>query len=236
MKKNLIVDDENTVCKSINKILSRKGYIVENSYSAEEAIRKIKKTSYDLVITDIKMPEMNGLELLEIVKEYYPDLSVVLITGYPSVDTAKRAFKLGAADYLSKPFTSNELTKTAERALNKIKTNEKFYTLLEEDINDKNAGKVLSGIIDDDLQSVSEIPSILDTKTKALISIAISICAQRQWCIGFYVKKAFENGATRKEILYAASMAFSIVGEPGPMYIIPLREALDLFDTQCDFG
>lgn len=120
-EKILVVDDEQTVCNSIKKILSRKGYVVENSLNAEEAMIKMKNTSYDLVITDMKMPKISGLELLEIVKDYYPELEVVLITGYASVDTAIEAIKLGASDYLPKPFTPDELLEVAEKAIKKRK-------------------------------------------------------------------------------------------------------------------
>ena len=120
-EKILVVDDEKTVCESVNKIFSRKGYTVDDSLNAKEAMEKIKKTSYDLVITDMKMPEMGGLELLEIIKDYYPELEVILITGYPSTDTADKAIKLGAADYIPKPFTPDEIIEIAEKALKRRK-------------------------------------------------------------------------------------------------------------------
>jgi DNA-binding response OmpR family regulator len=121
-EKILVVDDEKTVCDSIKKILTRRGYEVENSLDADEAIKKIKETSYDLVITDLMMPKTNGIELLQIIKQHYPELEVVLITGYASIDTAVKATKLGAADYLPKPFTPDELTTITRKALEKSKT------------------------------------------------------------------------------------------------------------------
>ena len=120
-EKILIVDDEQTVCNSVKKILSRKGYEVDDSLNVEEAIDKINKTSYDLVITDLMMPKTSGMELLEIVKENYPELDVIMITGYASIDSAVKATKLGASDYLPKPFTSNELTDITKKVLYKKK-------------------------------------------------------------------------------------------------------------------
>ena len=76
----------------------------------------------------------------------------------------------------------------------------------------------------------SEKPSVLGSKTKELINIALSICAQCQWCIAFHVKGAFEKGATREEIIDAASMAVLMHGGPALMYMIPLMEALSEFD------
>ena len=166
-EKILVVDDEQTVCNSIKKILSRKGYSVDNSLNAEEAMMKIKSTSYDLVITDMKMPKISGLELLEIVKDYYPELEVVLITGYASVDTAIEAMKLGASDYLPKPFTPDELIEIAEKAIKKRqdkvslgqKTDEKektvyssgFDFIVKKDNTDFEVDKSSSDIVDVDL-------------------------------------------------------------------------------------
>ena len=132
-EKILIVDDEKTVCDSVNKIFSRKGYTVEDSLNATEAMEKIKSTTYDLIITDMKMPGIGGLELLELVKDYYPELEVILITGYPSADTADKAKELGAADYISKPFTPDELIETAERALKKRKRLEEEIQKIEKE-------------------------------------------------------------------------------------------------------
>jgi len=80
--------------------------------------------------------------------------------------------------------------------------------------------------------AATEKPSILDSKTKELINIALSICAQCQWCIAMHVKGAFKKGATRAEIIDAASMAIMMHGGPALMYMIPLMEALDEFDLK----
>jgi DNA-binding NtrC family response regulator len=116
-QKILVVDDEKTVCDSIKKILSRKGYEVDNTLNADDAVQKIKENTYDLVITDLMMPKISGMELLQMVKEHYPELEVVVVTGYASIDTAVEATKLGAADYLPKPFTPQELTEITKKAL-----------------------------------------------------------------------------------------------------------------------
>jgi DNA-binding response OmpR family regulator len=120
-EKILVVDDEETVCQSIKKILSRKGYSVEKALSADEAIKKIDTTNYNLVITDLMMPKTSGIELLQIIREHYPELEVVMITGYASIESAVKATKLGATSYLPKPFTPDELTKVTEEALTKAK-------------------------------------------------------------------------------------------------------------------
>jgi len=113
----LIVDDEEGICRSVKRILSRKGYSVSEALDAAEAVKKIKETPFDLVITDLMMPKTSGMELLQIIRENYSDLDVVMITGYASIDSAVKAIKKGAAAYLPKPFTPDELTSITEKAL-----------------------------------------------------------------------------------------------------------------------
>lgn len=120
-EKILVVDDEQTVCTSIQKILSRRGYSVDNSLSAKDAVAKIKENKFDVVITDLMMPGTNGMELLEIIKKHYPELEVILITGYASIETAVKATRMGASDYLPKPFTPDELTEVTKKAIERKK-------------------------------------------------------------------------------------------------------------------
>lgn len=116
-EKILVVDDEEIVCQSIKKILSRKGYEIENALNVEDAVNKINQTSFDLVITDLMMPKTNGMELMQIIRDHYPELEVIMITGYASIETAVKATKLGASSYLPKPFTPDELAEATKNAL-----------------------------------------------------------------------------------------------------------------------
>jgi len=116
-EKILVVDDEESVCHSIGKILTRKGFVVDNSLDVEDAVKKMSKTSFDLVITDLMMPKTSGMELLQIVRDHYPELDVIMVTGYASIESAVKATKLGAAAYLPKPFTPDELMRVTEQAL-----------------------------------------------------------------------------------------------------------------------
>lgn len=126
-EKILVVDDEETVCQSIKKILSRKGYTVENALDVESAMKKISDSQFDLVITDLMMPKTNGMELLQIIRDHYPELEVIMITGYASIESAVKATKLGATSYLPKPFTPDELTDVTKKALitRKVKIEER---------------------------------------------------------------------------------------------------------------
>jgi DNA-binding NtrC family response regulator len=116
-EKILVVDDEENVCRSVRKILSRKGYTVADALNVADAVKKINETSFDLVITDLMMPKTNGMELLQIIRDDYPELDVIMITGYASIDSAVKATKLGATGYLSKPFTPDELMTVTEKTL-----------------------------------------------------------------------------------------------------------------------
>ena len=115
--KIIVVDDEEQICKSVEKILVKNNYKVIHATSAEEAMEKMAKESFSLLISDIVMPDMNGLELLKMVKKQWPLTKAVMMTAYASTDTAVKAIRLGALDYLSKPFTPDELRSTVELAL-----------------------------------------------------------------------------------------------------------------------
>ena len=116
-KKILVVDDEKGICENVHKILAKKNYEVTQALSAQEALEKMAKESYSLLISDIVMPEKNGLELLKLVKEQWPLTKVIIMTAYASTDTAMKAIRLGALDYIPKPFTPKEIRDTVEKAL-----------------------------------------------------------------------------------------------------------------------
>jgi DNA-binding NtrC family response regulator len=145
-EKILVVDDESTICDSVKKILSRKGYAVENTLNATDAIERIKKEKFDILITDLMMPQVSGMELIELVKKYYPEIDVLVITGYATIETAVQATKLGALDYIQKPFTPNELTDRIQKAVELRKNRNK-----DEGENEKKEIKKVEDIIDIDM-------------------------------------------------------------------------------------
>jgi DNA-binding NtrC family response regulator len=113
----LVVDDEEIVIRSCLRILGGGDYEVEAAQSGEEALKKIGEERYDVLILDIMMPKMDGLEVLQRVKEAHPDIDIIMVTGLAQIETAVRAMKLGAFDYLPKPFDPDELRLVVERAL-----------------------------------------------------------------------------------------------------------------------
>lgn len=113
----LIVDDEASMCEFLEIILQKNGYQVSSRQSARAAIKDLETGTFDLVISDINMPEMSGLELLQLIKEKSPSTEVIMITAYASTDTAIQAMKRGAYDYIIKPFNNDEILLTIEKAL-----------------------------------------------------------------------------------------------------------------------
>lgn len=125
--KLLIIDDEIVVQKSCVDIFTEKKskqgfqYDVHTASSADEALRVLKKESFDIVLTDLKMPGLSGLELLPIIKAGSAETAIVVMTGFSTVATAVEAMKLGANDFIPKPFTPDEVMDAVETALLKAK-------------------------------------------------------------------------------------------------------------------
>jgi DNA-binding NtrC family response regulator len=112
----LVVDDEVAVNNNIRKILSKKGFSVEQAVTKTEALEKIEETAYALVLLDLRMPDVKDLELLKAIRDRRPETMVIIITGYASIETAVEASRLGAVDYLAKPFTPDEIRNATEKA------------------------------------------------------------------------------------------------------------------------
>ncbi|MFZ5764866.1 MAG: sigma-54-dependent transcriptional regulator [Thermodesulfobacteriota bacterium] len=116
-KRILIVDDEPIVLKSLHWGLSEQGYAVECAESGEEGLARLEQDSYHLLISDLLMEGMDGIELIKRAKALYPDMAVCLLTGYADLSSAIEALRLGADDYLMKPCELTELFMRVERAL-----------------------------------------------------------------------------------------------------------------------
>ena len=121
MSKILIIEDEASIRRVLNKILSEEnaGYQVEEAEDGIQGLDKITNTDYDLVLCDIKMPKMDGEELLEAVKKIKPEIPIVMISGHGDMETAINTMRLGAFDYISKPPDLNRLLNTVRNALDK---------------------------------------------------------------------------------------------------------------------
>lgn len=132
LEKIILVDDEKRMCDSLTALLSDEGYQVEAFQNPAEAAEAIRRQRVDLVITDIKMPEVDGLELLQIVKQVDRDIPVILMTGYASLESAVEAISRGAYDYLMKPVEFTQLDLAVRRALDKRRSDLARLRILEE--------------------------------------------------------------------------------------------------------
>ena len=99
MAKILVVDDDTTFCIMLKNWLGKRKFEVENAFTCKEAVKKLEGTAFDVVLTDLRLPDKDGIDLLRIIKEKTPQAQVILMTGYADIQTAVTAIKLGAFDY-----------------------------------------------------------------------------------------------------------------------------------------
>ncbi len=113
----LVVDDELFIRELLQEFLTRSGYDVATAAEAHEALRKAQMNDYDAVLVDLRVSEGNGFDLVQAIRHHSPDSSILPMTGYPSVSTAREAIRHGAFDYVVKPFRLKELAETVESAV-----------------------------------------------------------------------------------------------------------------------
>ena len=119
MSNILIIDDEKAIRKTLGEILSFEGYKIDEAIDGEEGLKKFKEKSYDVVLTDIKMPKMDGIDFLEKSRESNADVPIIMISGHGTIETAVEAVKKGAFDYISKPPDLNRLLITIRNAIDR---------------------------------------------------------------------------------------------------------------------
>jgi len=132
----LIIDDEPLMRLSMMDALKAVGYEVQDASNGDEGIERLQANHYDLVITDLRMPGSDGLQVVQACKERSPDTEVIVITAHGSVGTAVQAMKLGAYDYITKPFSMDELLLTVDRAT-KVVALRKENTALRQELEGK---------------------------------------------------------------------------------------------------
>jgi len=116
-EKILVVDDEKAMRNLCSQILDEEGYEVSLAEDGKEAVNKVLREDFAVAIVDIKMPGMDGMEVLRFIKKHKSHTEVIMITGYGTIKTAVEAMKLGAADYITKPFNIEQLTMVVKMAL-----------------------------------------------------------------------------------------------------------------------
>jgi DNA-binding response OmpR family regulator len=127
----LVVDDEGAIRYSVSKTLQRIGYQVDEAPSGEEALEMIVKKDYEVILTDIRMPGLSGVELLKRIKDTSSDAIVILMTGYASLGTAVESLRLGAHDYLIKPSSSQDIRQSVSRGVERARNLKRRRALLD---------------------------------------------------------------------------------------------------------
>jgi putative two-component system response regulator len=165
----LIVDDEEMICSIISRRLVKEGYTCMAARNGKEALNLFYKDSFSLIISDIKMPEMNGIELLKRVKAVNPGMMVIILTAYPEIDLAVEAMRLGAYDFLTKPFNLDLVVLSIKNALEKRALEEKveaYHKNLEKLVEERTAKleQALRTLKKAHLASVQVLAEAIDAK------------------------------------------------------------------------
>jgi len=133
-KKALVIDDEQIVLESVSALLTEEGFEVDVSLHGRQGLDWAIERNYDVVLTDIRMPDIGGMKVLRDIKRINPTLPVIMITGYASVESAVQAMKLGAAEYIEKPFEPEQLLDAVSRAIGISKEAEEQGLIHREDL------------------------------------------------------------------------------------------------------
>jgi DNA-binding NtrC family response regulator len=154
----LIIDDEPNICQSCIKILSKEGYDTQYALNGYDALQMMDSDPFDVIVTDLKMNRLGGMEVLRRVKESYSETQVIIITGYASVSSAVEVMKLGAFDYLPKPFTPHELRSVVQQALEEIERVQHNRSLMEK----KGSIKITSHQLIGDSPKIKNVISMVE--------------------------------------------------------------------------
>jgi two-component system response regulator PilR (NtrC family) len=169
MEKILIIDDEKSVLDMLNVVFKKEGYRVKGLLSAEKALELINEEDFDLILSDIRLPRLSGMELLRKVKEKKPEIPVIMITAYGTIKQAVEAFKAGAIDYVVKPFDVEELKIIVAQGLEKIKLKEENI-LLKKELKEKYSFKNMVGKSKKMKEIYSLIEKVAATDSTVLIT------------------------------------------------------------------
>lgn len=164
----LVVDDDPVTIDLLNEVLSQEGYHVSTALSGEEAITKGTDDLFDIIITDVRMGEKDGMQVLRFFKKNAPDTTVIMITAFGSIETAIEAIREGAYDYISKPFKLDEIKFTVQRALEqrRLIQENKFYR---QELLEKYQFKNVIGRTHQMFQVYKTIAKVADTKSTVLL-------------------------------------------------------------------
>jgi DNA-binding NtrC family response regulator len=166
--KILVVDDEPDICKALEFFLKREGYDVNIANSGEDALEKIKKENFDIVITDLKMGKVDGIAVLEGTKKISPDTPVIIMTAFASIESAVEAMKKGASDYIVKPFLNEEIRLTVKKILEQSKLFAENIALRQQ-LSQRMACKEFVAVSESMMSIIELLEKIIPTKSNVMI-------------------------------------------------------------------
>lgn len=206
----LIIEDDAAFCQMLQKFLTKRGYEVETSFTASDAKEKFKKTNFDLILTDLRLPDYDGIQLLTDIKEVSSKTQVILMTGYAEVGSAVNAMKKGAFDYISKPFTPDEIVMVLDNALKAEVPGEsdvRIANSVSEDgpAQEKKQHKVDAGSAQKVVKGISEASKKLDDYIKLVAPTDMSVLITGESGTGKEVTaKAIHDKSERKDFNFIA--------------------------------
>lgn len=164
----LVVDDEVSISKSIKRILETDGYRVESADTGEKGLAMIEASQYDLVLLDLRLGDMDGLEILRQVKEKSPDQLVIMVTGFANVASAVEAMKRGAYDYIQKPFNADELKLAVEKALQTVSLRKEVEELRQRQMEKNKFDKIIGNS-----KEIKKVLSLVRTFAQTDITVLV---------------------------------------------------------------
>ncbi|HVG35439.1 MAG TPA: sigma-54 dependent transcriptional regulator [Pyrinomonadaceae bacterium] len=165
----LIVDDEQSMRQLLTLVFGREGHSVRSAENGRQALEQLRQSPADLIISDVKMPDMGGIELLTAARQLSPDVVIVMMTAFATVETAREAFKLGADDFIQKPFDIDELKLIVAKGLEKLALKEEIKTLIKEQRERGNLGNIIGR--SDRMQAVYQmIETVAEVQSTVLVT------------------------------------------------------------------
>lgn len=201
----LIIEDDTAFCQMLQKFLSRKGHEVQTSYTAPDAKAKFEESDFDVILTDLRLPDYDGIQLLTEIKEKNSNTQVILMTGYAEVGSAVKAMKNGAYDYISKPFTPDEIVMVVDSALEAKSGSSEEYQNNTSKSKPKNSAKRQENTSENIVIGVSEASKTLEKYIKLVAPTNMSVLITGESGTGKEVTaKAIHDNSARKDYKFVA--------------------------------
>src|SRR5919199_1399005 len=232
MSNLLIVDDEQGMRQLLSIVFGREGHDVRVAENGRRALELLREQPADLIVSDVKMPDMDGIELLRAARELLPEVAVVLMTAFATVDTAREAFKLGADDFITKPFDIDELKVIVSKALERLKLKQEVYQMIET-VAEVQSTVLITGESGTGKELVARaIHDLSPRAEKPFVSIncgAFTETLLESELFG-YVKGSFTGANTNRKGLFEAANSGTIfldeIGEMSPAMQVKLLRVL----------